>query len=87
MTLEFVQLSRAIALFIQAEANTCCDISQIGKATVEINPDKFHLSDTEEKWMHETQDVERHLLCREDADAIALKCMCNNSSNRYHESS
>jgi hypothetical protein len=24
--------------------------------------------------MHETQDVERHLLCREDADAIASSC-------------
>ena len=35
-------------------------------------------SDTEEEWMHETQDVERHLLCRESADAIALKFMCNN---------
>ena len=61
-----------LALFIEAEADACCDISQIGEAihaTVEISPDRLDLSDTEEKWMHETQDVERHFLCREGADA------------------
>ena len=34
-------------------------------AAIEISPDGFDLGDTEEEWVHQTEDVESHLLCRE----------------------
>ncbi|KAF8825327.1 hypothetical protein HHX47_DHR7000780, partial [Lentinula edodes] len=65
-----------VTLFRKRGPNTSRDIGEVWKtihATIEISPNGFHLSDTEQQRVHQTKDVERHFLGRECADTEAFK--------------
>ena len=51
---------------IQSDAGSDVDkVKETGYAAIETSPDGFDSCDTEEEWMHQPEDVESHLFCRE----------------------
>ena len=64
-----------LGLLIDVDADFARHISEIGnavKATAQVTPDWFDLSDAEQNRVHEPEDVEGHLLGGECADALFL---------------
>jgi len=66
-----------LSLLHEAIPNTCGNLREIGTihCTAEIRPKRLDLSDTKEKWVHQSQDIESHFFRRESTDAVCLKLM------------
>ena len=57
-----------VALLHNIRSDAGGDVGKVREtvhAAIEISPDGFDLGDTEEEWVHQIEDVESHLLCRE----------------------
>lgn len=64
-----------VALLRDGLANASRDLCEVGNAihaTAEVGPDWLDLSDAEEKRVHESEQVERHLLRAEGTHAVSL---------------
>lgn len=46
----------------------------------------FDLRDAEDEWVHRTEDVESHLLCREHSDTVRLELL-GDQTGGVHETS
>ena len=78
-----------VALLQNIRSNPGGDVSEVMEAihpAVQVSPDRFNLRYTEEEWMHQTEDVEGHLLGGERPDAVCLKLLGDQTS-RTHQTS
>jgi len=72
-----------VALLHDVRSDAGGDVGKVREtvhASIEISPDGFNLGDTEEEWVHQTEDVESHLLCRERPDIVRLELLRNQTS-------
>src|SRR5258706_4498567 len=78
-----------LSFLYEAITNTRCDLCEVRTihCTAEIRPKRFDLSDTEEEWVHQAQDVESHFLRRESTDTVCLKLVSDNIGGSHESGS
>ncbi len=65
--------------------NHVSKISDVAETTTQVTPNWFNLSNTEKYWVHESKNIEGHLLGREHANSVHLNPL-NNHIRLIHES-
>lgn len=79
-----------LTLLVECDADTGGDLGKVREAihaTVEVGPERFNLGYREEKGVHQTKQVEGHLLRREGADSVALELLRDNVGRAHKASS
>src|SRR5229473_3313259 len=80
------QRSSAFLFMLNTDAGSHVgEISDVAETTTQVTPNWFNLSNTEKYWVHESKNIEGHLLGREHANSVHLNPL-NNHIRLIHES-
>jgi hypothetical protein len=69
-----------LSLFVDVVTDTSRYVSEISDAaetTTQVTPNWLDLGNTEQYWVHESEDIESHHLSRECADSLCLNFLSN----------
>src|SRR6266446_8202807 len=69
-----------LSFFVHVDTDAGRHVSEISDAaetTTQVTPNWLDLSNTKKYWVHESEDIESHLLGRESANSVRLNFLSN----------